>query len=219
MENPWAVELGDHGNWGSQRRRLVRPPPSARCRRVRAVTAIASLASGKTGASALSVHKTPPWPVSNNHEGEAEAAYRRFRAIVRIPDSIRCPARAIADTNMKLRYRGPRGPLLSVLILFVVVGILAQFFAPRYCCGPGPSKMTPETIKKTQDETIKKIQGCIDHWRSECDRLRFTFLNGIEKRDLTQRLPASAFMPPAPDVVCEEDASAEHCTRVHWGND
>ena len=98
-----------------------------------------------------------------------------------------------------------------MLILILLAGILDAFVAPQYG-GPGmgiqPSRITV---------TIKKIQDCTEVWRSECAHLDFKPLDGIEKRDLTQRLPASASeMPP---VVCEEDATAEHCTRVHWNNE
>jgi hypothetical protein len=55
---------------------------------------------------------------------------------------------------MKLRYRGPRGPLLFVLILILVAGILAAFFTPDYCPGRhcGLRNTTPEEIKKIQHE-------------------------------------------------------------------
>jgi hypothetical protein len=61
-------------------------------------------------------------------------------------------------------------------------------------------------MKIFQDDTMKKIQECIDHWGSECAHLNFRPLNGIEKRDLIQGLPARALTPP--EVVCEEDATA-----------
>ena len=99
---------------------------------------------------------------------------------------------------------------MGVLIL-LVAGIVAGFVARRIC-----ACVTPEMRKSAGERAIKHIQDCIDHWRPECADLNFAALDGIEKRELTQKLPASALTPPG--VVCEEDPTAAHCTSVHWPN-
>ena len=98
--------------------------------------------------------------------------------------------------------------ILSVVVILLVVAIVAGFFQSRqyYWGNPG----------NPYGQTIHNIKDCIDHWRPECTDLDFSRLNGIMKRDLEDRLPATALT--APRVVCEEDATAERCTRVRWGD-
>ena len=88
---------------------------------------------------------------------------------------------------------------MIVLILLAGVIVAGAFAAPS-----------------RRAETIKKIQDCIDHWGSECAEPDFRLLNGIKKRHLIEVLPASASVPSP--VVCEEDATAQRCTSVHWTN-
>jgi hypothetical protein len=90
-------------------------------------------------------------------------------------------------------------PVIGVGLLYALVALI---------------RMPHEITKKIQDETIKQIGGCTDHWRPECAHLDFRPLNGIEKRYLIQTLPASASIPS--EVVCEENATGELCSRVHW---
>lgn len=124
----------------------------------------------------------------------------------------RAACRAIADTNMKR----PTGPLF-VFLLVIVGSIVAGMFVPPYR-GPIRGGIPPEIRKQIQEETIKKIQDCIDHWRDECAQLDFRPLNGIKKQDLIQNLPAGASMAASASIapVCEEDATGRLCTRVHW---
>lgn len=74
-------------------------------------------------------------------------------------------------------------------------------------CNQAPLPVTPA-------ETMEKMQDCIDDWLPACADLDFSPLNGIERRYLTVRSVADAFVPSP--IVCEEDATAAHCVRVRW---
>jgi hypothetical protein len=100
---------------------------------------------------------------------------------------------------------------MGVVFLCLVAAMVAGFLTRPIC-----ACVTPEMRNKVRDGAIKKVQGCIDNWGPECADLNFTALDGIEKRYLIQGLPASASAKPP--VVCEQDATAEHCTSVHWPN-
>lgn len=66
-----------------------------------------------------------------------------------------------------------------------------------------------ESQPPTAAETFEKIQACVATWRPECAELDFSPLNGIERKDLRIVVGQSR-------VVCEEDATAEHCVKVRW---
>jgi hypothetical protein len=89
--------------------------------------------------------------------------------MVRIPDSMSCRARAIADTNM----RPPRGPLLFVVLLVIGGGIVAAYFALRYppglrgtpVLGPGLQALPPKGPPYFLLLCIDADGGCVPEYR------------------------------------------------------
>jgi hypothetical protein len=77
-----------------------------------------------------------------------------------------------------------------------------------------------------QAETIAKIKECIrpvgTGWTPACPQIDFRVLDGVKKSDVVSIL-GKPFVPGScigcdgrSPVVCEEDATAEHCVKLHW---